>query len=90
MTVGITVKRFIGLPRNTQRSPEREKLKELTNEFSFLIQRRNQILRGTPCTNSNGESRLNSTAILATPDLEYVAGAFVLCSSNPTDCYAVS
>jgi hypothetical protein len=82
MTAGIIAKRFIDLTRNMQRSPEREKLKELASEFSSLVQLRNRILHGKPCTGPNGESRLSSTAVLEIPDLEHAADAFALCSSS--------
>lgn len=82
MTAGTIAKRFMDLTRNMQRSPEREELKALASEFSSLVQLRNRILHGKPCTAPNGESRLSSTEVLEIPDLEHAADTFALCSSH--------
>lgn len=82
MTAGLIAKRFIDLTRNMQRSPEREELNVLARQFSSLVQLRNRILHGKPCTGPNGESRLSSAAVLEIPDLERAADTFALYSSS--------
>ena len=82
MTAGKIAKYFLDLTRNMQRSTEREQLQALAAEFSSLVQLRNQILHGKPCTGPNGESRLSSAAVIEIPDLEGAADAFAQCGSN--------
>lgn len=82
MTAGKIAKHFIDITRNMRKSPEREELKTLAAEFSSLVQLRNHILHGKPCTGPNGESRLSSRKVLEIPDLEDAADGFAQCSGN--------
>ena len=87
MTAGVIAKCFIDLARNMPRSSEREELKVLASEFSSLVQIRNRILHGKPCTGPNGESRLSSTTVFEISDLEDAADAFAQCSSRLNELF---
>ena len=80
LTAGKIAKRFLDITRNMPPSAGREKLKTSAERFATLVETRNQILHGKPCTGSNGESRLSSSTVLETPDLEDAADAFSQCS----------
>jgi hypothetical protein len=82
MTAGKIAKRFIDLTRNMRPSREREQLSTLGTTFAQLVEIRNAILHGKPCTGPNGESRLSSTGVLEIPDLEDAADRFGVCSSE--------
>lgn len=87
MTAGKIAKYFVDLTRNMPRSPEREELKGLASEFASLVQLRNSIVHGKPCTGPNGESRLSSNEILEIPDLEDAADAFAECGGKLNRLY---
>ena len=82
MTAGKIAKHFIDLARNMPPSKEREELSTAATTFAQLVQERNAILHGKPCTGPNGESRLSSTKVLEIPDLEDSADSFAACSSD--------
>ncbi len=80
LTAGKIAKRFLDLTRNMPPSADREKLKKSAETFARLVEDRNQILHGKPCTGPNGEARLSGTKILEISDLEDAADAFSECS----------
>ena len=80
LAAGKIAKRFLDITRNMPPSAGREKLKASAERFATLVETRNQILHGKPCTGPNGESRLSSSKVLEIPDLENAADAFSQCS----------
>ena len=80
LTAGKIAKRFLDLARNMPPSKGREALKASAAEFAALVEIRNQILHGKPCTGPNGESRLSSQKVLEISDLEHAADQFSQCS----------
>jgi hypothetical protein len=79
-TAGRIAKRFIDLVHSMPKSAAREDLGTVAQEFAKLVQVRNKILHGKPCTGPNGDARLSSGRILETVDLEDAADAFSECS----------
>ncbi len=82
LTAGKIAAHFKNLTRNMPKSAEREQLKDLAEEFATLVERRNSIIHGKPCTGPNGESRLSSAGVIEIPDLEDAADAFAECCSK--------
>lgn len=82
LTAGRIAKRFIDLVRNMPKSAAREELSAAAQEFARLVQVRNEILHGKPCTGPNSEARLSSSRVLEIVDLEDAADAFSECSSK--------
>lgn len=80
LQAGKIAKRFLDLTRNMPPSPDREVLKALAVRFARLVERRNQIVHGKPCTGPNGDSRLSSGAVIEISDLEDAADQFSQCS----------
>ena len=80
LTAGKIAKCFLDVTRNMQPSAGREVLKASAATFAALVERRNGILHGKPCTGPNGESRLSSATVLEMADLEDAADAFSQCS----------
>jgi hypothetical protein len=82
MTAGTIAKKFSDLTRNMPSSSDREALKSLASKFMELVDKRNNIMHGKPCTGPNGEARLSGEAVIEIPDLENAADDFVECSSQ--------
>lgn len=82
LSAGRIAKRFMDLVRNMPKSAAREELSAAAQEFARLVQVRNEILHGKPCTGPNGEARLSSGGVLEILDLEDAADAFSECSSK--------
>lgn len=82
LTAGKIAEHFKNLTRNMPKSPERERLRELAEEFATLVVTRNNIIHGKPCTGPNGESRLSGSSIIEIPDLEDAADAFAECCNE--------
>ncbi len=61
LTAGKIAKLFLDLTRNMRPSENRERLKKAASTFASLVDHRNQILHGKPCTGPNGEARLSGT-----------------------------
>lgn len=80
LTAGRIGKKFKDLVRNMPASPERETLGELASEFLRLVEVRNAILHGKPCTAPSGEQRLSGGRIWEPQDLLDAADAFTACS----------
>ena len=78
-TAGKIAKFFIDLTRNMPKSKEREELRKAAETFARLVDIRNSIVHGKPCTGPNGEARLSSPHVLEIPDLEKAADAFTTC-----------
>lgn len=87
LTAGRIAKRFIDFTRNMPRTKEREQLSALAASFGELVEERNAILHGKPCTGPNGESRLSSKKVLEIPDLEDAADKFAVCGSELNKLY---
>lgn len=81
-TAGKIAKFFIDLTRNMPKSAEREELKIAAVDFARLVEVRNSILHGKPCTGPNGEARLSSGKVLELVDLEDAADAFTACGGE--------
>lgn len=82
MTAGKIAKKFIDATRNMPKSSEREQLKILATKFMDLIQVRNDIMHGKPCTSPQGDQRLSGDKIIEIVDLENAADDFVECSKK--------
>jgi hypothetical protein len=83
MTAGDISKHFSNLVRNMPASTEREALRELAVRFDGLVDKRNLIVHGKPCTGPTDESRLSSSAgVLEIAELEAAADDFASCSSQ--------
>jgi uncharacterized protein (DUF433 family) len=82
MTAGTIAKRFIDVTRNMPKSKEREELKEHAKKFMELVQVRNQIMHGKPCTSPSGGQRLSCSVIIEMAMLENAADDFVECSGK--------
>jgi hypothetical protein len=80
LTAGAIAKRFLDITRNLSPSAVRETLKKLAARFATLVNDRNQILHGKPCTGPNGDARLSGGKVLEISDLEDAADAFSECS----------
>ncbi|MBU6958015.1 hypothetical protein KRR23_09725 [Pseudomonas sp. CVAP len=80
LTAGRIAKRYIDLVRNMPRSAARDELTSVAQDFAGLVQVRNDIFHGKPCTGANGEARLSSKKVLEIEDLEEAADAFSECS----------
>jgi hypothetical protein len=80
LTAGRIARRFLDLTRNMPPSNERETLKSAAAEFARLVELRNAILHGKPCTGPSGDARLSSSTVLEVVDLERAADDFSECS----------
>lgn len=78
-TAGKIAKFFLDLTRNMPKSKEREELSAAAEEFARLVDIRNAILHGKPCTGPSGEARLSSGQVLEIAYLEDAADAFTAC-----------
>ena len=82
MTAGKIAKIFLDLTRNMPKSSKREELKKHASKFMELVNVRNNIMHGKPCTGPNGEPRLNGGAVIEVSDLENAADNFLECSNH--------
>lgn len=80
LTAGTIGKRFSDIARCMPKSDEREQLKGLAANFLKLVELRNSMLHGKPCTGPNGEARLYSGKVIEITDLEDTADRFSDCS----------
>lgn len=80
LTAGKIAKDFLNLTRNMPPSKFREELKAVASRFASLVQVRNDILHGKPCTGPSGETRLSAGKVLEMTDLEDSADDFSSCS----------
>jgi len=80
MTAGKIGKHFANIVRNMPKSKERDELSLLASEFLALVDERNRIIHGKPCTAPNGEQRLSGNGIIEISNLEQAADAFTVCS----------
>ena len=81
-TAGKIAKFFLDLARNMPKSKEREELKQAAEEFARLVNVRNAILHGKPCTSPSGEVRLSSSSVLEIDYLENAADEFTACGNE--------
>ncbi|MCG9745976.1 HEPN domain-containing protein [Shewanella sp. Isolate8] len=82
LTAGQIAKKFIDATRNMPKSSEREQLKLLSKQFSDLVELRNRIVHGKPCTSPNKQQRLSSNGIIELIDLENAADDFSECANK--------
>jgi len=82
MTAGRIAKNFIDLTRNMPKSSEREELKLYASKFMELVNIRNSIMHGKPCTGPSGDPRLSGGAVIEISDLEKAADDFVECGGH--------
>jgi len=82
LTAGKIAKRFIDVCRNMPKSRGRESLGAAARRFSDLVEERNRILHGKPCTGPSGEARLSGNGVIEIGDLEDAADAFLACSNE--------
>lgn len=82
MTAGTIGKYFANIVRNMPKSKEREELSSLASEFLTLVNERNRIIHGKPCTAPSGAQRFSSSGIIEIADLEKAADAFTVCGGK--------
>lgn len=82
MTAGKIGKHFANIIRNIPKSKAREELSSLASEFLTLVDERNRIIHGKPCTAPNGEQRLDGNGIIEIIHLEKAADAFTVCNGK--------
>ena len=87
MTAGKIGKKFKNVVRSMPRSKGREELEVAAARFCELVEERNAIMHGKPCTGPNGKQRLSRNQIVEIPDLEDVADAFAECGSELNNLY---
>ena len=80
LTAGKIAKRFLDMTRNMPPSKGRDELSKAAQVFAKLVELRNQIFHGKPCTGPNGDARLSSQHVLEIPELEDAADSFSSCS----------
>jgi hypothetical protein len=81
-TAGTIAKKFLDLCRNMPKSKGRAELMEAADQFLLLVQERNRILHGKPCTGPSGDARLHGDGVIEIADLEKAADDFVECASK--------
>jgi hypothetical protein len=79
LTAGKIAKVFVDLTRNMPKSRQREELSRAAQTFIDLVETRNKILHGKPCTGPTGDARLSAKKILEISDLEDAADSFTAC-----------
>lgn len=79
LTAGKIAKVFVDLTRNMPKSQEREELSRAAQTFTGLVEMRNSILHGKPCTGPTGDARLSAKNVLEISDLEDAADSFTAC-----------
>lgn len=82
MTAGQIGRAFGNLVRNMPPSTLRAELEVLAAEFLRLVEVRNGIAHGKPCAGPSGESRLSSSKVLETSDVDAAADEFATCSAG--------
>jgi hypothetical protein len=82
MTAGMIGKHFSDLVKNMPKSKEREALSSLASKFLDLVNERNRIIHGKPCTAPTGEQRLSGNGIIEITHLEKIADAFIVCNEK--------
>ncbi|GAB3672242.1 hypothetical protein [Salinisphaera aquimarina] len=82
LTAGKIAKHFANLVRNMPKSGARNELSELAKEFTYLVDQRNEIVHGKPCTAPDGKQRLSSRSIIEISKLEHAADSFVRCGGK--------
>lgn len=76
MTAGSIGKYFTNVVRNMPRSSARDELSELATQFLALVEVRNGIIHGKPCTSPEGQQRLAGQRVIEIVDLAAAADAF--------------
>jgi hypothetical protein len=87
MTAGTIGKYFANVVRNMPKSKGREELASAAQEFLELVERRNRIIHGKPCTSPSGQQRLSGDKIIEIEDLERAADAFTVCGGRLNAIY---
>jgi hypothetical protein len=87
MTAGTIARYFSNLVRNMPNSDRRTELSALSEKFESLVDTRNRIIHGKPCTAPGGAQRLSSGGIIETREIEAAADAFATCSRDLNKIY---
>ena len=87
MTAGQIGKRFRNAVGNMRKISEREQLQNLASKFLRLVQVRNNIMHGKPCTSPKGDQRLRGSGIIEIVDLENAADEFVECNRKLNELF---
>lgn len=82
MTAGTIGRYFANIVRNMPNSKGRYELANAAEEFLGLVEIRNRIVHGKPCTAPSGEQRLSGDGIIEIADLEDAADAFAVCGGT--------
>jgi hypothetical protein len=81
-TAGDIAHTFKDLVRNMKASPTRTEWTAMAQDFIDLVEKRNHVIHGKPCTSPEGLPRLSSTQMWNISDLEDLADQFVECSGK--------
>lgn len=88
MTAGQIAKHFADLVRNMPKSRKRGYLLGASKEFTAIVDMRDRIVHGKPCTALDGAQRLNdANGIIETHDLEAAADAFTSCANRLNELF---
>lgn len=87
LTAGRIAKCFLDLTRSMPRANDRARLKRTAQKFATLVEDRNHILHGKPCTSPSGDACLSGSKIYEIPDLEDAADSFSACSIELNELY---
>ncbi|MFZ3531759.1 hypothetical protein LCA30_21665 [Vibrio harveyi] len=87
LTAGMIAKKFKEAVRCMEKSDEREQLAFLANKFLGLVEVRNNIMHGKPCTSSRNQQRLSGREVIEVCDLEDAADEFIECNSQLNKLY---
>lgn len=79
LTAGKIAKKLSDLIRNMPKSTEREELASAAKMFTELVNLRNDILHGKPCTGTSGAARLSTGKVFEIPALDSAADSFSAC-----------
>jgi len=79
-TAGKIAKKLTALARNLPKSAGREELVAAAKDFSTLVELRNALVHGKPCTGPSGAARLFTQKVFEVAHLDEAADAFSACS----------
>lgn len=81
MTGGAIANRFANATRNMPASKERLELQKLAERFKRLVELRNSIAHGKPCTSPKNDQRLSGNGVIEVSDLEAAADDYADCEA---------
>jgi hypothetical protein len=80
LTAGKIGQQFKNLVRNMPQSSARKELAEVADTFLVLVELRNDMLHGKPCTAPGGAQRLSGSQIWEVSDFNLAADRFTECN----------